>query len=953
MPTSHGGDVDDVADVSDGDLVLRSRSGDTAAFAELWSRHYRSGVTAARNITSSIDPDDLVQEAYAKIFQTVRRGGGPTSSFRAYLFTTIRNTAATWGRSHDDVAIEEIDTFEDPDSTDEAAEAALDRGITHAAFRSLPTRWQEVLWYTEIEQMRPREAAPLLGLKASAVSQLAARAREGLREAWIQAHLASVTDGSEHQWVIERLGARTRGNIGTRDRKRLETHLADCARCAIVASEADDVGGRLAMILLPLAIGIPAASAYLASVQRGDEAFVALAAMPPAVIEGGAAAGGVVVAGGATVAPGAGGSSGGTSAGAAWTIGGLVTAGFAATAVAVAVAVASVTSPPSVPSAAGDAFGSDATPESASIEASDELVSDETTDAAPDEVDDEADDAVSPLRIAGVHVDDAAARVITMNVAGEPGRTVSVQAAGGSASGAGGTRNTPATSLVHAVAGPALDSARVAPDGSARLTFSLTAEQVRSDVSLSVVYASSADAPVSMTLSALGVRPELLAALAPTVQTSPTPEPKPKLDPEPEPEPEDTPTPDPTPTPTPEPAPSTEPAPSPTPEPTPEPDPTPTPDPEPTPEPKPEPEPTLTAPTEVVASLDGDTVQIEWTPVDAADEYEVFFDTDADFDGAEQIEETTQTTLETDAPAPGTYFYFVVSVAGDERSDPAVTEDPIEVADAAPSAPTNLEVTGAGQLTWTASRDDVGIAEYIVLRDEEPIGTAEDAAYADGADLGPGAYEYTVLAVDTAGNESAPSTPAIRTVEDTQDPSVPQDVGVTFDGTVSWSPSSDNVGVTGYIVYRDGEEIARTEGTASSDEDVLVAASHAYTVVAFNAAGNESAHSEAAHGAPLPDGTPAFTSASETAAREQYEVVVSGAPGATVRATLTKGSAEGSAAEKTLDENGVATFTVTGATDPSKIVLALRYEGVTANGDAVIGPETSATLSEILALGAL
>ena len=38
----------DVADSGDADLVLRTRSGDAAAFGELWRRHYRSGVTVAR-----------------------------------------------------------------------------------------------------------------------------------------------------------------------------------------------------------------------------------------------------------------------------------------------------------------------------------------------------------------------------------------------------------------------------------------------------------------------------------------------------------------------------------------------------------------------------------------------------------------------------------------------------------------------------------------------------------------------------------------------------------------------------------------------------------------------------------------------------------------------------------------------------------------------------------------
>ncbi|WP_036299231.1 RNA polymerase sigma factor, partial [Microbacterium sp. C448] len=81
----------------DADLVLRARSGDGEAYAELWRRHYRSGITVARSITSSLDPDDLVQEAYARIYQSIRRGGGPTGSFRAYLFTSIRNTAAGGG----------------------------------------------------------------------------------------------------------------------------------------------------------------------------------------------------------------------------------------------------------------------------------------------------------------------------------------------------------------------------------------------------------------------------------------------------------------------------------------------------------------------------------------------------------------------------------------------------------------------------------------------------------------------------------------------------------------------------------------------------------------------------------------------------------------------------------------------------------------------------------------
>ncbi|MBN9188268.1 MAG: sigma-70 family RNA polymerase sigma factor, partial [Microbacterium sp.] len=311
-------DADDAAmlhDTADADLVTRTRAGDSAAFGELWRRHYASGMSVARSVTSSIDPDDLVQEAYVRIFQSIQRGGGPTGSFRAYLFTSIRNTAAAWGRSRRETAVDEWEAVADPSSTERAADDALDRSLTHQAFRSLPTRWQEVLWYTEIEQMKPGEIAPLLGLRATAVAQLAFRAREGLREAWIQAHLKSVEDGSDCQWTIERLGAYSRNNLGKRDLAKIEKHLHDCARCAIVASEAKEVSGRLVLILLPLTIGIGASAAYLASVQGGGAPLTAMAGMPSGIAPGAVVASGGTAGGGGTTSSAGSAAAGPTAAG--------------------------------------------------------------------------------------------------------------------------------------------------------------------------------------------------------------------------------------------------------------------------------------------------------------------------------------------------------------------------------------------------------------------------------------------------------------------------------------------------------------------------------------------------------------------------------------------------------------------------------------------------------------
>ncbi|MFC5791877.1 sigma-70 family RNA polymerase sigma factor, partial [Agromyces tardus] len=250
-------------DVADVDLVEATRRGDSDAYAELWQRHSDSGRTVARS-WSSLDADDLVAEAFTRIYDAIRSGGGPKGAFRPYLFTTIRNTAASWGRARHETNLETLESFEDPDSTEAASLEALDRSTTAQAFRALPTRWQEVLWYSEVERMSPQQIAPIIGMSANASAALAYRAREGLRQEWIRAHLRDASADPACRWTIDRLAAYTRGKLRSRETAKLEAHLDECARCTIVAAEAREVGSRLALVLLPLAAGVGAATAYSA-----------------------------------------------------------------------------------------------------------------------------------------------------------------------------------------------------------------------------------------------------------------------------------------------------------------------------------------------------------------------------------------------------------------------------------------------------------------------------------------------------------------------------------------------------------------------------------------------------------------------------------------------------------------------------------------------------------------
>ncbi len=268
-----------ITERGDDALVEETRAGSQRAFAELWRRHYPAGIRVAHQFTS-LDADDIVSEAFTRIYKTVRAGGGPTGAFRPYLYTCIRNIASTWGAASRDVSVDDFSEFEDPATLVDPAAVALDRTLTARAFRSLPERWQSVLWYTEVEGMDPHEVAPILGMSANGVAALSYRAREGLRKAWLQAHISDATADGECKWALSKLGEHARHSLNARDDDRLTFHLTTCARCAIVSEEVDEVGSRLASILMPLVLGGAAGGTLLAALDSGGAAVAV--GIPPA-----------------------------------------------------------------------------------------------------------------------------------------------------------------------------------------------------------------------------------------------------------------------------------------------------------------------------------------------------------------------------------------------------------------------------------------------------------------------------------------------------------------------------------------------------------------------------------------------------------------------------------------------------------------------------------------------
>jgi chitodextrinase len=199
-------------------------------------------------------------------------------------------------------------------------------------------------------------------------------------------------------------------------------------------------------------------------------------------------------------------------------------------------------------------------------------------------------------------------------------------------------------------------------------------------------------------------------------------------------------------------------------------------------------------------------------------------------------------------------------------------------ADCTPPTAPHLSATASGtsvSLSWSGSSDNVGVTGYRVLRDGTQIATPTGASFTDTG-VPTGSHTYTVVARDAAGNESPASNAVTVGVgcTDCSPPSAPSGLAVT--GTtstsiaLSWHAATDNVGVSGYLIFRNGAQIGTTTGTSYTDAG-LSGGSYSYTVKARDAAGNVSAASAAVTASTAPiglmvddyDGTPVYPSAAQ------------------------------------------------------------------------------------------
>jgi len=171
-----------------------------------------------------------------------------------------------------------------------------------------------------------------------------------------------------------------------------------------------------------------------------------------------------------------------------------------------------------------------------------------------------------------------------------------------------------------------------------------------------------------------------------------------------------------------------------------------------------------------------------------------------------------------------------------------------------PSTPTGLaaptKTDTSISLSWTASTDNVATTGYQIFRNGAQVGTTASTGYTDSSLTPNTSYSYTVKALDAAGNLSPASTAlVVASLPDTTKPSTP--TGLTSPSktdssiNLSWTASTDDVGVTGYKILRNGTQIGTSATASYTDGSLTPNTSYSYTVEANDNAGNISTASTA------------------------------------------------------------------------------------------------------------
>jgi len=179
----------------DHDLVRRAQTGDEAAFASLVQRHQRRAWRVARNLVPrDEDADDIVQEAYLRVFKSLERFDFDYG-FTTWLFRIVTNLAIDHLRKRRPIGIgasgddeEDGPGFEPEDERIERPDEALLRDeratLVRECIDSLAPHFRSVMVLRELDGLPCAEIADIVGATHVTVRWRLHRGRKLFQDEW-------------------------------------------------------------------------------------------------------------------------------------------------------------------------------------------------------------------------------------------------------------------------------------------------------------------------------------------------------------------------------------------------------------------------------------------------------------------------------------------------------------------------------------------------------------------------------------------------------------------------------------------------------------------------------------------------------------------------------------------------------------------------------------------------
>lgn len=238
-------------------------------------------------------------------------------------------------------------------------------------------------------------------------------------------------------------------------------------------------------------------------------------------------------------------------------------------------------------------------------------------------------------------------------------------------------------------------------------------------------------------------------------------------------------------------------------------------------------------------------VTLSWTPHALITSYNVYRDNVL-------LKSVTSGGYQDSHVTVATAYNYKVTAVWPNGKESDANQLSVTVADTiAPSQPTGvaaLSTTATSiSIGWNTSSDNVAVVSYEVWRDQKKIADVASPTYVDSQLSSFGQYQYQIIAVDASANRSQPSASVTMISGDGTAPTAPTNLVATAqsEGSIklNWTPSADNVGVSKYQITRNGQPLGESTSSAYVDMTTQENVTYAYSVIARDNAGNESASS--------------------------------------------------------------------------------------------------------------